>query len=286
MRILLVGASGQLGSDLIKNNPGHHIVAPKRNELDVTQSDAIAIAVRDTRPDWVVNTAAFHNVPVCEEQPERAFRVNSIAVRDLALACEGYGARLMTFSTDYVFSGEQRKPYREEDCPAPLQIYGASKLAGENLARAVEAARTVVVRTCGLYGRSGAASKGGNFVDKRLEDSRRMQALDMGCDQVVCPTSTDDLSKAVHDLMAKSSLEPGIFHLVNEGECTWYEFTVSIYEYLGIQMKVNPVNRGGRTNSMRRPLYSVLANTRAKAVGVTLPSWKDALKRYLQAKVA
>jgi dTDP-4-dehydrorhamnose reductase len=282
MRILLIGASGQLGSDLIRNDPGHDIVAPDRKELDVTQGDAIVVAIRDTRPDWVVNTAAFHNVPVCEEQPERAFRVNCIAVRDLALACEKHGARLMTFSTDYVFNGEQRKPYREEDRPAPLQIYGVSKLAGENMARAVAAERAVVVRTCGLYGRSGAASKGGNFVDKRVEDGRRVRAMDMGCDQIVCPTSTEDLSKAVYELMARPSVESGIYHLVNEGECTWYEFTVSIYEYLDIEMKVNPVDRGGRTNSMRRPLYSVLANTRANALGITLPPWQDALKRYLQ----
>jgi dTDP-4-dehydrorhamnose reductase len=285
MRILLIGASGQLGSDLIRNDPGHDIVAPDRKELDVTQGDAIVVAIRDTRPDWVVNTAAFHNVPVCEEQPERAFRVNCIAVRDLALACEKHGARLMTFSTDYVFNGEQRKPYREEDRPAPLQIYGVSKLAGENMARAVAAERAVVVRTCGLYGRSGAASKGGNFVDKRVEDGRRVRAMDMGCDQIVCPTSTEDLSKAVYELMARPSVESGIYHLVNEGECTWYEFTVSIYEYLDIEMKVNPVDRGGRTNSMRRPLYSVLANTRASALGITLPPWKDALKRYLQRPV-
>jgi dTDP-4-dehydrorhamnose reductase len=285
MRILLIGASGQLGSDLIRNDPGHDIVAPDRKELDVTQGDAIVVAIRDTRPDWVVNTAAFHNVPVCEEQPERAFRVNCIAVRDLALACEKHGARLMTFSTDYVFNGEQRKPYREEDRPAPLQIYGVSKLAGENMARAVAAERAVVVRTCGLYGRSGAASKGGNFVDKRVEDGRRVRAMDMGCDQIVCPTSTEDLSKAVYELMARPSVESGIYHLVNEGECTWYEFTVSIYEYLDIEMKVNPVDRGGRTNSMRRPLYSVLANTRANALGITLPPWKDALKRYLQRPV-
>jgi dTDP-4-dehydrorhamnose reductase len=285
MRILLIGASGQLGSDLIRNDPGHDIVAPDRKELDVTQGDAIVVAIRDTRPDWVVNTAAFHNVPVCEEQPEQAFRVNCIAVRDLALACEKHGARLMTFSTDYVFNGEQRKPYREEDRPAPLQIYGVSKLAGENMARAVAAERAVVVRTCGLYGRSGAASKGGNFVDKRVEDGRLVRAMDMGCDQIVCPTSTEDLSKAVYELMARPSVESGIYHLVNEGECTWYEFTVSIYEYLDIEMKVNPVDRGGRTNSMRRPLYSVLANTRANALGITLPPWKDALKRYLQRPV-
>ncbi len=282
MRILLIGASGQLGSDLIKNNPGHHIVAPDRKELDVTQSDAIAAAIRDTRPDWVINTAAFHNVPLCEEQPERAFRVNCIAVRDLALSCDEHGARLMTFSTDYVFNGEQRKPYREEDRPEPLQIYGVSKLAGENIARAVAAERVVVVRTCGLYGRSGAASKGGNFVDKRVEDGRRIRSLEMGCDQIVCPTSTEDLSKAVYDLISNPSLGSGIYHLVNEGECTWYEFTKSIYEHLGIEIQVNPVDRGGRTNGMRRPLYSVLANTRASALGITLPPWKEALKGYLQ----
>jgi dTDP-4-dehydrorhamnose reductase len=286
MRILLIGANGQLGSDLIKNNGGHHIDAPAKTELDVTRSDAIDVVIRDSRPDWVINTAAFHNVPLCEEQPEQAFRVNCVAVRDLALACERYDARLMTFSTDYVFDGAQRKPYREDACPAPLQIYGLSKLAGENIVRAVAAERAVIVRTCGLYGRSGAASKGGNFVDKRVDDGRRLSALDMGCDQTVCPTSTDDLSRAVYALIAKPSLGSGIYHLVNEGECTWYDFTVSIYQYLGTKMQVRPVDRGGRSNSMRRPLYSVLANTRARALGITLPHWKDALKRYLEAKAS
>jgi dTDP-4-dehydrorhamnose reductase len=283
MRILLIGAGGQLGSDLITNNPGHHIVAPDRNELDVTRNESIKVAVRNSRCDWVINTAAFHNVPLCEEQPDKAFRVNCVAVRDLALACEAHGARLMTFSTDYVFNGEQRKPYREEDRPAPLQIYGVSKLAGENIARAVAPERVVVVRTCGLYGRSGAASKGGNFVDKRVEDARLLSTMDMGCDQTVSPTSTDDLSKAVYDLMAKCGLGSGVYHLVNEGECTWYEFTKAIYELLDIQINVNPVDRKGRTNFMRRPLYSVLANSRASAAGVRLPHWKDALKRYLAA---
>jgi dTDP-4-dehydrorhamnose reductase len=284
MRILLIGSSGQLGSDLIKNNPSHDIVAPDKTELDVTRSDTIAAAIKDSCPDWVINTAAFHNVPLCEEQPEQAFRANCVAVRDLALACKAYGARLMTFSTDYVFNGERRKPYREDDCPEPLQIYGISKLAGETIARAVAADRVIVVRSCGLYGQSGAASKGGNFVDNRIRDGRALTALDMACDQTVCPTSTDDLSKAVYDLIAKPSLGFGIYHLVNEGECTWYEFTKAIYEYLNIKMQVSPIDRGGRTNSMRRPLYSVLDNIRARALGIRLPPWQDALKRYLQTK--
>jgi dTDP-4-dehydrorhamnose reductase len=165
-----------------------------------------------------------------------------------------------------------------------LQIYGISKLAGELIARAVAPDCVIVVRTCGLYGQSGAASKGGNFVDNRIRDGRVLKALDMACDQTVCPTSTDDLSKAVYGLIAQPSLGFGIYHLVNEGECTWYEFTRAIYQYLDIKMQVNPVDRGGRANSMRRPLYSVLANTRARALGIILPPWQDALKRYLEAK--
>jgi dTDP-4-dehydrorhamnose reductase len=283
MRILLIGAAGQLGSDLIKNNPAHHIVAPPKTELDVTRSDTIAAAIRNSRPDWVINTAAFHNVPLCEEQPEQAFRVNCVAVRDLALACAAHGTRLMTFSTDYVFSGKQRVPYREDDVPEPLQIYGISKLAGETIARAVSD-QVVIVRTSGLYGQTGVASKGGNFVDNRIKDGRALNTLDIGSDQTVCPTSTDDLSKAVFALLAKPSLEFGIYHLVNDGECTWYEFAKAIYEYLDMTIQVHPVDRGGRTNSMRRPLYSVLANARARALGVVLPPWQDALKRYLEAK--
>ena len=284
MRILLIGATGQLGSDLIKNNPGHQIITPRRSELDVTRSESIAAAVRDARAEWLINTAAFHNVPLCEEQPEQAFRVNCVAVRDLALACRAHNTRLMTFSTDYVFNGEKQTPYSEADCPAPLQIYGITKLAGENAALAVAPEHAFIVRTCGLYGQTGASSKGGNFVDKRVIDARRGVAQDMACDQTVCPTSTHDLSKAVYALIAKSSLSSGIYHLVNEGECTWFEFTKMIYEQLGSGAELRPVDRQGRSGAMRRPLYSVLANTGARALGITLPPWQDALKRYLQAK--
>jgi dTDP-4-dehydrorhamnose reductase len=193
MKLLLIGATGQLGSDLIRNNVGHQIVAPGRSELDITSSETIAGAVRDTSPDWVINTAAFHNVPLCEEQPEQAFRTNCVAVRDLAQACSAHGARLMTFSTDYVFNGKSKAAYNECDCPAPLQIYGMTKLAGENAAQAIAPEHAVIVRTCGLYGQSGAISKGGNFVDKRVVEARRGIEQEMSSDQTVCPTSTYEL---------------------------------------------------------------------------------------------
>jgi dTDP-4-dehydrorhamnose reductase len=284
MRILLIGATGQLGADLVRNNPGHDIVAPARDKLDLTQSVQLAEAVRGLRPEIVVNCAAFHNVPLCEEQPGEAFLVNCVAVRDLAALCAETGAWLVTFSSDYVFGGDKTTPYLESDAPAPLQIYGITRLAGERAALATAPERAVVIRTCGLYGRSGAKSKGGNFVDGRIADARAGKRIEIASEQVLAPTSTDDLSRAVHGLIAHPKLAPGIYHLVNEGPCSWYQITCAIVEILGLRVEVVPVNRGGRSGDMRRPLYSVLGNTRARALGITLRPWREALADYLCAK--
>lgn len=284
MKILLIGKTGQLGGDILRNNPGHEILAPERSVLDVESPGAIAAAIGDFRPDLVINTAAFHNVPLCETESEKAFRINCMAVRDLALACRQFGALFVTFSTDYVFGGEKRTPYREDDRPKPLQVYGISRLAGEYAAMAAALDRAVIIRTCGLYGRTGAQSKGGNFVDKRIADARTHGEMEMGCDQTVSPTSADDLSRAVLRLIEHPGLEPGIYHLVNEGECTWYEFTRAIHEILGLGVTVKPVDRGGMSGDMRRPLYSALANTKGKALGIGLPHWRDGLESYLAEK--
>jgi dTDP-4-dehydrorhamnose reductase len=284
MKILLIGATGQLGGDLIRNNPGHDIFAPDRRELDIGDSAQIEAVLRAHRPDAVINCGAFHNVPLCEDQPEQAFRINCIAVLELARRCRELNARLMTFSTDYVFDGKQRKPYRETDCTSPIQVYGISRLAGEQAALASAPEHCIVVRTCGLYGRSGAAQKEGNFVDKRLDDAGRTASIEMGNDQTVCPTSTDDLSRAALALLENPSAEPGVYHLVNEGECTWYEFTRAIYDIAGVETEVVPVDRKGLTGNMRRPRYSVLANMRAASLGIRLPHWRDALARYLREK--
>jgi dTDP-4-dehydrorhamnose reductase len=232
----------------------------------------------------VINCAAFHNVPKCEEEPAQAFLVNCVAVRDLAAACAAQSARLVTFSSDYVFGGERSEPWREDDRPFPLQVYGFSRLAGEHAALATAPEHAVVIRTCGLYGRSGARSKGGNFVDGRVAEARAGKRIEMASEQVVAPTSTDDLSRAVFALLANPKLVPGIYHLVNEGACSWYEFTREIVRLVGGKSEVVPVDRGGRTGNMRRPLYSVLANTKARALGVRLRPWREALADYLRAK--
>jgi dTDP-4-dehydrorhamnose reductase len=282
MKILLIGKTGQLGGDLLKNFRGHEIYAPDRKVLDIGSRAAIEAVVNDYKPTIVINTAAFHNVPLCEIECGSAFKINCIAVRDLALVCKQAKALLITFSSDYVFGGEKRAPYLESDCPAPLQVYGISRAAGEFAALAAAPDHAIIVRTCGLYGKRGARSKGGNFVDQRIEDAKTHRSLEMGCDQVVCPTYTDDLSRAIIQLVEHPRLQPGIYHLVNEGECTWYEFTCAIYEIMGISIELKPVDRGGMTGTMRRPLYSVLANTKAKEMGIALPPWRDALERYLK----
>ena len=284
MKILLIGATGQLGGDLIRNNPGHEIVAPGRDVLDLARPGEAATFVARLRPEVVINCVAFHKVPQCEEEPAQAFLINCVAVRDLAAVCVANDARLVTFSTDYVFGGERREPWREDDRPRPLQMYGISRLAGECAALAVAPEHAVVVRTCGLYGRTGARSKGGNFVDGRVADARAGRRIEMSSEQVISPTSTDDLSRAMFALLASPRLAPGIYHLVNEGECSWYQFTCEIVRLLGTPTEVVPVDRGGRTGDMRRPLYSVLANTKANSLGVTLRPWREALAAYLASK--
>ncbi len=284
MKILLIGKTGQLGSDILQNNSGHVIIAPDRNELDIQSLESINTAIDRYAPEVVINTAAFHNVPLCETEPVTAFLVNCVAVRNLAAACNRIGALFITFSSDYVFGGDKRTPYLEHDKPAPLQIYGMSRLVGEHAALSVAPSRAIVIRTCGLYGASGAQSKGGNFVDKRIQDAKTYTTLEMGCDQIVSPTSTHDLSKAVLQLVEHPSKEMGIYHLVNEGECSWYEFTKAIYKIMAFSVLVKPVDRKGRSGNMRRPLYSALANTKAREFGITLPPWRDALERYLKDK--
>jgi dTDP-4-dehydrorhamnose reductase len=234
MKILLIGATGQLGCDLLRNNTLHEIHAVGRDELEITNGAQTDAVVRRIRPDMIINCGAFHDLPACEAQPEQAFLVNCIAVRRLAALCAASGAWLVTFSTDYVFDGHAQTPYREDDRPSPLQMYGVSRLAGEHAALATAPEHSVVIRTCGLYGRAGSRSRGGNFVDKRLAEARAGKRIEMASEQTVSPTATQDLSRAVLSLIGHARLAPGIYHLVNEGACSWYELTREIVALAGL----------------------------------------------------
>ncbi len=282
MKVLLLGARGQLGSDLRLGGVAHEIVAPAREALDVTDAGAVRGAIAAARPDVVINCTAFHNVPLCESEPELAFRTNGVAVRDIAMACAERNVRLVTYSSDYVFGGDQTTPYSEDATPHPLQVYGITRLAGEHAALACAPEHAIVIRTCGLYGAAGSSSKGGNFVNGRVLEARAGHDLEMASEQVVSPTATTDLAHATWQLLLASGTTPGIYHLVNEGACSWFEFAQEIFALTRSRGTVRPVDRGARTGAMRRPRYSVLANTRARALGVTLRPWRDALADYVR----
>ena len=284
MRILIIGKTGQLGSALIEDATalGHEIFAPSKHELDITNKQSFLTALKLFSPDVVINTAAYHNVPLCEVNPMVAFQVNSIAVKEMAEISSDFNAWFVSFSTDYVFDGKKKEPYTESDIPNPLQIYGLSKLAGEYAV--ISYPKSIIIRTCGLYGLQGATSKGGNFVDNRIGDAGKNTRLEVSNDQTVSPTYAGDLSKAVLQLITHPLKEPGIYHLVNQGYCTWYEFTKEIFKILDISIELVPVDRKGKTGSMRRPLFSALRNEKAAKIGIDLPDWKDGLSRYLNTK--
>ena len=284
MKILIIGKTGQLGSALIQDalTLGHDIFAPTKQELNISDEVAFLNAMELYLPEIVINTAAFHNVPLCEVEPIKAFQVNCIAVKKMAEISNDFNAWFVSFSTDYVFGGEKRKPYIESDVPNPLQMYGLSKLAGEYAALSYE--KSIIIRTCGLYGLHGATSKGGNFVDNRIKDSKQNARIEISSDQTVSPTYAGDLSKAVLQLIAHPSKESSTYHLVNEGHCTWYEFTKAVFKILDIDMELAPVDRKGKTGNMRRPLFSALENEKAKRLGATLPNWREGLNQYLKAK--
>lgn len=281
MKILIIGKTGQLGSALLKDAlaSGHDVFAPSKQEVNIINEDSFMDAMMQYKPEVVINTAAFHNVPLCEIEPVKAFRSNCIAVKKMAGISNDFNAWFVSFSTDYVFSGEKGKPYIESDIPGPLQMYGLSKLAGEF--GALSCNRSIIIRTCGLYGIQGAKSKGGNFVDNRIRDSKKNARIEISSDQTVSPTYAGDLSKAVLQLIAHPSKASGIYHLVNEGYCTWYEFTKEIFKTLNIDVELMPVDRKGKNGTMRRPLFSALKNTKAARLGISLPRWELSLREYL-----
>jgi dTDP-4-dehydrorhamnose reductase len=277
-RILITGGGGQLASDLEALLGERELVSARsRAELDITDDAALEAAMAEVAPAVVFNCAAYHNVELCETEEDRSFQVNVRAVKRMAQLCAASGARLVHVSTNYVFDGSGDRPWTEDDLPAPRSIYGLSKFAGEHAALAY-APGALVVRTSGLYGEHGSASKGGNFVTRMIARAKETGQLKMVADQRLTPTATADLAQAL--IAAADRDVSGLLHLTNAGECSWYEFTRAIMEEAGIEVPIEPVTTSG--GGADRPLNGVLSCARAEAAGVApLPHWRDALRTYL-----
>ncbi|MBI4379777.1 MAG: dTDP-4-dehydrorhamnose reductase [candidate division NC10 bacterium] len=279
MTTLLIGANGQLGSELRHAFKDHDLVPLVRADMEFTDPAQVRNALRKYRPGLILNTAAYHRVDECEEYPERAFAVNAIAVRDLAIAAGEIGAVLVHFSTDYVFDGRQPRPYRETDPPGPLSVYATSKLAGEYFVRAT-LERHFVIRTCGLYGLAGSSEKGGNFAETMLRLAREGREIRVVGDQVLTPTSAKELAHKVRQVVETDAY--GLYHITNSGECSWYQFAAAIFELSGIRPRLSQTTSAAYGARATRPAYSVLENANLRSLGLDdLSYWRDALKEYL-----
>lgn len=282
MRILLIGAAGQLGQDLLPllQRVGHEVVPVTHEQLEICSRQAVREAVAAARPQCIINTAAFHRVDDCEEQAERAFAVNVTGVRNLAEEVEKAGTALAHFSTDYVFGGEKNSPYRETDLPQPLSVYAISKLAGEFAVRSY-CSRHFVIRTCGLYGMGGSRSKGGNFVETMLRLAAQKRTIKVVADQVVTPTYTADLAERVLSLI--DSQHYGLYHMTSTGQCSWHEFAAQIFRLARVEADLHPTDSQSFGAKARRPLYSVLDNFRMRAAGIAeFRPWQEALADYMR----
>jgi dTDP-4-dehydrorhamnose reductase len=283
VKVILIGADGQLGSELLKVLAPQLTVIPLYYpEFDVTRPQEARQVLGRLNPDMVINTAAFQRVDECEDNPQAAFQVNSIAVRDLALAARELNFSLVHFSTDYVFDGRKRRPYVEGDPPRPLSVYGVSKLAGEYFLRAL-IDRYFLIRTCGLYGAAGSREKGYNFVDRMLALAGEEKTIRVVNDQRVTPTSAAELAGRIAELI--QTRHYGLYHMTNEGECTWFEFAQEIFRLTGLRPRLQAIDSRSHAAKARRPRYSVLENKRAKELGLQgFSPWPTALHSYLEKK--
>ncbi len=282
MRVLLFGGTGQLGSEIARRWTDCAIVAPSSAEADVEDERAVAAAVVRHAPDLIVNCTAFHNVDVCQREPERAFAVNATAVERMARAARGANAAFVTFSTDYVFDGETERPYRESDEPHPLSQYGASKLEGERRVERLEMA-AYVVRTCGLYGTRISSSKGYTFVDRVLERGRAGEPQRIVSDSFASPTYAVNLADAVRGLVGTKAY--GLYHAAAEGAVSWFDFAAEALRRAGVDGPLEPISRQSWKPETPRPRFSALASERLAGLGIRMPTWSEGLGDYLRDKL-
>jgi dTDP-4-dehydrorhamnose reductase len=270
MKALLIGSQGQVGTEIVKVfGPG--LAAVDLPEIDVTDRATIERMVSAHRPDVVINTAAYHNVPECEINPELAFRVNALGVRNAAAVCRAAGCALVHFSTDYVFDGRKGAPYDENDEPRPVNAYGVSKLAGEFFARLVD--RHYVVRLSSVFGAAGSKGKGGtNFVKAMLARYRAGERARVSINISSSPTYARDAARRVLELL-EGSYPPGIYHGANAGSCTWHEFAVEIFRLIGAETVVEAIVESEESAGVLRPLNTALTTAKLPPAR----SWKDAL---------
>ena len=286
MNVAVIGANGQLGSDLVAafSDAGDTVAALTHTDIEITNAESVSAALERVQPQVVVNTAAMHNVESCEREPEKAFAVNAIGAKNLASAARQAGAVLMHVSTDYVFDGSKGSPYVEEDAPRPLNAYGITKVAGEHFVRATTD-KHFVIRSSGLYGTAPCRAKGGlNFVELMLKLAKERGEVKVVDNEFVTPTSTAELARQIVR-MSRSDCY-GLYHATAEGSCSWHEFAREIFALTDTPVRLKVAAPGEFPAKVARPTYSVLENRALKNKGLNIfRPWQEALRDYLGSRV-
>jgi dTDP-4-dehydrorhamnose reductase len=292
MRIAVIGTSGQLGFDLAKLLPtrGHELLPfAGRADLDITDAAAIDRMLDTRQPQALINTAAFHNVDLCEKETDAAYRTNVVAVREMARACERRGVIFVQIGTDYVVEGApHNKPVPEAAPVRPNSIYSLTRFGGDCMTLTHAPTYGYAVRSCGLFGVAGCKLKGGlNFVDTMIAAARAGKPLRVVDDQTVAPTPTDDLAAQLALIleMGLSKAPPGLYHAVSHGEATWYAFAKRALELASVPHQIEPVPSTVYAAPAKRPQYSVLDNAKLRALNLDIMrSWQEGLERYVRMK--
>jgi dTDP-4-dehydrorhamnose reductase len=283
MKIAVIGADGQLGTDIceVLDKNHHDVIGLTIEHIEVSDLDSVSRVLKESSPQIVINTAAFHDLEKCEVEPVKAFEVNALGARNAALVCNDIDAVLIHISTDYVFDGQKRAPYIETDKPMPLNVYANSKLSGEHFVEAITK-KYYILRVSGIYGKAPCIGKKGmNFVKLMLKLSRERDEVRVVDNEVLTPTSTVEIAGQIVKII-DSNIPFGLYHATAEGSCSWYDFAKEIFDITKPNIKFNKAAPGEFAVKVNRPEYSVLENKGLKDRGINIMrDWRAGLRDYL-----
>lgn len=291
MTTVIIGANGQLGTELMRTRIGDgRVIGVTHRDIEITDRHSVEKALKSLAPApgeamFIVNAAAYNLVDECEQNRDKAFAINATGAGNVAVVAAAMDAMVIHFSTDYVFDGAKGEPYVETDVPHPISVYGESKLAGE---RAVRAANPhhYILRTSGLYGHAPPRGRGQNFAEmmlRRAEECRAGGAVEAVSDQRLSPTSTRSVAQQLPKIIGRAPF--GLYHVTNAGGCSWFEFAQELFRLASLSVDLRPISSAQLGRPARRPANTVLENAALRALGLDfMPPWREALAEYLRAR--
>jgi dTDP-4-dehydrorhamnose reductase len=281
MKTIIIGSTGQLGTDLTKVfQDEHEAIGLTHKEIEVTDYKSCLI-LKKHNPDLIINTAAFHKTDQCEEEPLKTFSINALGARNIATISKEIGATTIFISTDYVFDGSKDESYTEDDLSNPINTYGISKLAGELYTK--QNPKHFIIRVASLFGVAGASGKGGNFVETMITKAKKNEPITVVDDMYMSPTYTKDAAITIKKII-ESKLPFGTYHATNRGYCTWFQFAQEIFKITNLTPNIEPTKTHLLKMKARRPKFSALTSIKLPKYGIQTREWKQALHDYLAEK--